>query len=153
MRKFKFNKVYKFDLTGKIQFGDIPIEVLHNLFKDGRLASHMMERFIEKTWSDLEFTNKKGYDFICKKTGDRYDQKTFTKRGGTYIPSNMIGVGRKLIVEEMHNHAMSTNYIFVDVVDFPKIKIIFKEGKQLVEKYPTGKIHIDKKNVFFSDDI
>ena len=36
--KIQFNKLYEFDLAGKVKFGDMPEEAIYELYKDGRVA-------------------------------------------------------------------------------------------------------------------
>ena len=147
--KFKFNTTYEFDFTGKVQFGDMPVEQLHKLFQDGRVASKFLENTIPTWFPDLEFVDAKGYDHVSKTTGRQYDLKGFTKGGANYAPSTMLGAGRKVDVQVLHEHAESIDYIISDVTEFPKVRIVFKKGTDLVRDYPTGKISIkERKNLF-----
>ena len=146
---YTLNKVYEFDLTGKVQFGDMPAEQLHKLFQDGRVASKFLEHTIPTWFPDLEFVDAIGHDHTSKTTGRKYDLKGFTKGGACYAPSNMLGAGRKIDTTVLHEHAKTIDYIFSDITEFPKVRIIFKSGKELVEKYPSGKIATkDKKDLF-----
>lgn len=147
----KLDVVYEFDLTEQVQFGNIPIEQLHKLFQDGRVASKFMEHSIPSWFSDLEFKDQKGFDHKSKSTGRQYDLKGFTKGGACYAPSNMLGVGRSIDKEKLHAHANTIDYIFSDITEFPKVRLIFKSGSELVKKYPSGKISIKEKNTLFQN--
>ena len=143
------NSVYEFDLTGKVQFGDMPTEQLYKLFRDGRVASKFLEYTMPTWFPDLTFVDKKGHDHISTLTGRKYDLKGFTKGGACYAPSNMLGAGRKINEEKLHEHAETIDYIFSDITGFPKVRIIFKSGSELVKKYPSGKIPFKEKSALF----
>ena len=147
--KVELNKTYSFDLTGKVQFGDMPAEQLHKLFRDGRVASKFLEHTIPTWFPDLVFEDGVGYDHTATSTGRRYDLKGFTKSGACYAPSNMLGAGRKINKAEVHAHANEIDYIFSDITEFPKVRIIFKSGADMVEQWPSTKIpKKDKEKLF-----
>jgi hypothetical protein len=146
----KFNEVFTFDFTDKVQFGDMPVSQLHVLFQDGRVASKFLENTIPTWFPELEFVDQHGYDHIDTLSGDKYDLKGFTKGGASYAPSTMIGAKRKIDVVEMHRHARSINYIFSDITAFPIVKIVFKKGVDVVTEFPSGKISNSKKNMLFN---
>jgi hypothetical protein len=147
--KVELNKTYSFDLTGKVQFGDMPAEQLHKLFQDGRVASKFLEHTIPTWFPDLVFEDGVGYDHKATSTGRRYDLKGFTKGGACYAPSNMLGAGRKINEAEVHAHANEIDYIFSDITEFPKVRIIFKSGADMVEQWPSTKIpKADKEKLF-----
>ena len=147
---YSLNTVYEFDLTGKVQFGDMPAEYLYKLFRDGRVASKFLEHTIPEWFPDLEFVDQDGYDHISKITGRKYDLKGFTKGGASYAPSNMLGAGRKINEEKLHEHAETIDYILSDITEFPKVRIVFKSGSELVKKYPNGKISLKEKKALFN---
>ena len=59
-----YNKNYNFKINAT--FGDLPISVLEEVLKDGRLASHFLERQLEVWFPELTFVNAKGYDHVRK---------------------------------------------------------------------------------------
>ena len=144
---FEFNKVYYHDLSGTYTFGDLSEETLTEIFEDGRVASHLLERQLTKWYPFL--THVKGckdHDHIdeslCK-----YDAKNFTKSGGCkFLPSSMIGTGRKFNEKEFKEKTTNMRYIICDIVDFPKVRVLFKKGFELAQKYPNGKITKAKKS-------
>lgn len=146
---YEFDTVYEFDFTGKVQFGDMPLASVYALFRDGRVASKFLEHTIPTWFPDLEFVDQDGYDHESKTTGKRYDLKGFTKGGASYAPSNMLGAGRKVDVEKLHAHAQEIDYILSDITEFPRVRIVFKRGTDLIESYPTGKIDKREKTVLF----
>jgi len=147
---YTLDKVYEFDLTNQVQFGNMPVEQLHKLFQDGRVASKFLEHTIPAWFPDLEFVDQDGYDHTSKSTGRKYDLKGFTKGGASYAPSNMLGAGRKINEEKLHEHAETIDYIFSDITEFPKVRIVFKLGSELVKTYPNGKIPFKAKSVLFN---
>ena len=72
----------------------------------------------------------------------------YTKRGAKFCPSVMLGAGRKVDEQKLWEHANDMIYIFCDVVDFPKVRIIFKHGSDLTQ-YPKGSIPFKDRNVLF----
>jgi len=144
--KVVYDKVFEFDFTGQVQVGPLSEAALHKLFKDGRIASHFLEQCIPLWFSDLTFVDKKGYDHEDS-TGHKYDLKGFTVRGASYVPSKMLGAGRKINLVEVENHAKYISYIFSDITNFPKVRIVFKTGKVMLKNFPSGKVksnEIDK---------
>lgn len=143
----EYNKTYKFNITAS--FGDLNEEETNNLFKDGRCSSHFIEKQLEHWFPELTFVNQKGYDHISKKTNRSFDVKCFTKRGATYSPSKMLGIGRNIDIEVVYAHAKNIDYIICDITTFPNIQIKFISGENLIKKYPSTKIPFkDKKNFF-----
>ena len=146
---YTLDTVYEFNLDGQVQFGNMPIALLHKLFQDGRVASKFLEHTIPEWFPELEFVDQKGHDHVNKITKRKYDLKGFTKGGASYAPSNMLGAGRAINEEILHEHARSIDYIISDITEFPKVRVMFKSGTDLVKQYPSGKIPAKDKNVLF----
>lgn len=145
-----YNTVFEFDLTGKVSFGDLPTDQLYKLFTDGRVASKFCEHHLSIWFPDLEYQDKKGFDHIHKISGIKFDLKGFTPRGACYAPSEMLGAGRKINLEEVHKHAREIDYAFSDISEFPKIRIIFKKGTDLIKEFPSSKIKYNERVKLFS---
>jgi hypothetical protein len=144
----EYNSPYYFHISD-VAFGTLSTKILCDLFKDGRVVSHFLEMQLEVWFPNLLFEDGRGYDHRCLETDVLYDAKCFTKRGTNFCPSVMIGAGRKVNEEELHNHATSMNYIICDVYDFPKVRVIFKRGEELLNDYPKGKIPFkDREKIF-----
>ena len=75
--EIEYNKNYEFNMP--VSFGDLSQKIVDDLLKDGRLASHFLERQLEIWFPDLTFVNGKGYDHVRKNSDILYDQKCFTK--------------------------------------------------------------------------
>ena len=149
--KINYETIYHFDLSGKVQFGDLPQQELYELFKDGRVASKFLEHYIPLWFPELKFVDADGYDHVDVATGQlKWDLKGFTKSGASYVPSSMIGAGRKINIQEAHSHANTIDYIFSDITNFPKIRIQFKTGTEMVTRFPKGKIKPEQINELFN---
>ena len=146
--KVEYNKVFEYDFGGQVQFGKLPEEKLYDLFKDGRIASHFLEQYVPLWFPDLVFVDKKGYDHEDS-VGHKYDLKGFTIRGASYVPSKMLGAGRKVNLVEVEKHAKYISYIFSDITNFPKVRIVFKTGKEMLKQFPNGKIKANEINELF----
>ena len=148
--KIDYDTVYHFDFTNRVKFGGLDEETINELLQDGRVASKFLERYVPLWFPELKFVDATGYDHVDVATGKRrWDLKGFTKRGANYVPSNMLGAGRSINLQEAHDHANAIDYIFSDVVDFPKVKIRFKSGKDLVKEFPRGKIDFKYRQQLF----
>lgn len=149
IHQFQYDTIYEFDLTDNVSFGPLPQEVIYSLFKDGRVASKFVENALPYWFPELIYVDEDGYDHVHNTTTRKFDLKGFTKGGASYAPSNMIGAGRKIDEVKMHTHANTIDYIFSDITNFPKIRIIFKSGVKMVLDYPNGKIPFSSKDILF----
>lgn len=151
--KIKYNKVYNFDLSKTYSFGSLPEIALNEIFKDGRVASHLLEPQLESWFPELKHIKGcKGYDHIHRRDNRLFDAKNFTGRGCKFKPSYMIGSQRKFIKEEFIKKTEGMSYIICDIVDFPKVRVVFKEGSQLAQQYPNGIISLSKRNEIFNEE-
>ena len=133
-----------------VSFGNLPLETLTELFKDGRLFSHFMERVLALDYNLTHVPGCKGHDLVDPKDQDiKYEQKTFTRRGCKFMPSNMIGQGRKFDQAVFDEKSKTLNYIIVSNINFPEIKIRFVKGTDLVALYPKGEIPLKDHAKFF----
>lgn len=152
------NKVYSFtDMD--MSFGTLSEAECIEIFSDGRVCSHFLERQLTKWFPDLYRVDQKGYDHIEVSdlnrfnedksvfNGIKYDQKSFTKRGVRFNPSNQIGAGRKFNQEVATEHANSLIYIITDITNLPTVNVVFKQGSDLILNYP--KCHIPLKDMSY----
>ena len=148
--EYEYNKTYEFYVDAN--FGNLPVETVNQLFQDGRVASHFLERQLEVWFPKLKFVNGKGYDHIDIDTGRKLDQKSFTKGGMGFAPSAMLGAGRKIDLDEAHSHANTIDYIACDVVNFPHVRVRFVRGNELIEQYPAKacKVPFSARESFFN---
>ena len=123
-------------------FDKLPQDRVVNLFKDGRVFSHFIEYWLERTFSNLtHIQGCKKYDFIDYNDNEqKYDEKTFTNNGCKFMPSNMIGGSRRFNQERFNEHCRFMRYILVDNTNFPNIRIKAFNGEVLANRYPKGKI-------------
>ena len=147
--KVELNKTYDFDLTDTMSFGDIKQERLYEFFKDGRNASFMLEEQLIHWFPELtRVEGNKDHDHISE-DGVKYDAKNFTKGGLNFMPSNQIGAGRKFDSVIAYEKANKLVYICCDIVDFPKVRVIFKSGKDLVKDFPKCRVTKTNREVLF----
>ena len=145
--KYELNKTYSFMLDN-ISFDNVPNNLLIELFKVGRHASHILELWIVNNFDNISKYNTKDHDFIDDEN-NFMEAKNFTKNGAKFMPSRMLGVGRKYIEEEAHKVINSNIYVITDINDMPDIHIKFIKGSELLKKYPKAIIPFKKREEFF----
>jgi hypothetical protein len=146
--KIQKNKTYNFKVNN-ISFGDIPKERIPIFFQDGRVASFFLEEQLTHWFPELtRIEGNKDHDHLDLE-GHKYDAKNFTKNGLKFKPSNQIGEGRKFNKEIAHAKAAKLCYICCDIVEFPKVRVKFIDGKDLVKEYPGCEISKGKREVLF----
>ena len=144
----EINKEYAFEIHN-FAFGDIPDDELIENFKDGRCCSWFMEPQLSKWFPQLiRVKGNKDHDHKDA-NGVLYDAKNFTSNGLQFAPSNQYGAGRKFNESVAHEKANKLIYICCDIVDFPKIRVKFAEGSQLIKQFPKCKINKNQREEFF----
>ena len=124
-----------------IGFDYLPQDVVNNIMKDGRVFSHLIEKWISLEYPLEHIEGCQAYDFIDGNFPEtKYDEKTFTKKGCSFCPSNMLGQGRKFDKDIFEEKTKKLVFCIVSNIDFPNIKIRFVKGSELLLKYPIGKI-------------
>tara|TARA_A100001515_G_scaffold117646_1_gene99690 strand:- start:1385 stop:1834 length:450 start_codon:yes stop_codon:yes gene_type:complete len=149
MTEIELNKTYSFEIKN-LAFGDLTKEDLIEIYKDGRVASHLLERHLTKWFPQLTHVPGCADHDHLDSTGQQYDAKNFTKSGLNFKPSKMLGVGRTFDYDVMVEKASKLIYIACDIVDFPKVRVVFKSGSELARDYPNGNISKTKREVLFS---
>jgi hypothetical protein len=146
--------VYNHTFTKVIEnfsFDYLPRETLIEIFTDGRHCSPFLEKILAKDYHLKHITGCKGYDFVDSVDESiKYDEKTFTKNGCDFTPSNMKGQGRAFDKAVFDEKSKRLNYIIVSNFNFPEIKIRFVKGEELAARYPNGKIPFREHDTFFS---
>ena len=145
-----FNITYIYNLA-EFSFGNLPSQMIIEIFKDGRPFSHFIEKWLSLNFDLIHIGGCKAYDFVHENNENiKYDQKTFTVRGCKFMPSNMIGEGRTFNKEIFEEKAKKLIYIIVSNINFPEIKVKFMRGIDLIIDYPTGTIPLKDFNKFFN---
>ena len=135
----EFDKTINHTMEG-CSFDILPIETVNEIFKDGRVFSHFMERWLEELFGLKHVKGCKDHDLVDPTNHEiKYEVKTFTKGGCRFCSSNMVGVGRKFNQEVFEEKTKKLLFCIVSNIDFPNIKIRFVKGVDLLE-YKTGKI-------------
>ena len=144
---YELNKLYTFKMKN-ISFDNVSIDLLINLFKDGRHASHILELWIETNFANITRKNEKDHDFIDDNSNYIEAMKNKIR---LIMPSRMIGVGRKYIKEEADKVINSNIYVVTDINDMPTIRMKFVKGTDLLKKYPKAVIPFKLRNEFFNE--
>jgi hypothetical protein len=132
-------------------FGDLPIDETIEIYKDGRVFSHFIEKWMAKHFPLTHVGGCKKYDFVDNTYPDtKYDEKTFTKGGCNFCPSNMLGQGRKFDEAIFREKTIGMIFAIVSNIQFPRIKIKFMRGANLIKMYPKGHIPLKDHDKFFN---
>ena len=135
---------------GVSSFGGLSTYKVNNIFKDGRVFSHFVEAWLEEQYPIIQVGGCKPYDFVDSiYNTTKYDEKTFTKRGCAFCPSNMLGKGRVFNSEVFQEKTAGMIFCIVSNVNFPEIKVRFVRGTDLLVSYPKGRIPIQDHVKFF----
>jgi len=132
-------------------FGELSTEELTDIFLDGRFISPFLERHIPIWFPHLtHIKGNKPYDHIDQ-DDNKYDAKNFTKNGLQFMPSGMIGTGRKydkvVCLKKIQKYDMI--YILCDITGFPEIRIVFAKGEDLLNIYGNARIpYKDRVEIF-----
>ena len=144
------NRTYT-HIIEEYRFGNVPDLMIKEILKDGRAFSHFIELWLSINYKLKHVKGCKDHDFTdLNDENVKYDQKTFTKLGCKFMPSNMIGEGRKFNKEIFEEKAKKLIYIIVSNINFPEIKIKFVSGNELLFDYPCGKIPLKDFDKFFN---
>lgn len=142
------DKTYTFEIPN-VSFGDLTRAEVHEVLKDGRFAAPFLERQLTKWFSELKHVKgDKDHDHINDRL-EKFDAKNFTRNGLKFMPSKMIGVGRKVDIQEVKKKASKLTYICCDIIDFPKVRVRFVDGSKLLEQYPSATISRKNREVLF----
>lgn len=145
----ELNRTFDCEISN-YSFGNLPNEICKEIWKDGRPFSHFIEGWLALNFPLTHIKGCKKYDFTDKNHPEiLYDEKTFTKKGCAFCPSNMLGQGRKFDKEIFEEKTKKLIFCIVSNVDFPNIKIRFVKGEDLMTKYPKGIIPLKDFNDFF----
>ena len=143
-------RTYTFQLCD-IGFDNLPVNVLQTIFKDGRAFSHLIEPWLADKFGLIHEKGCKNFDFKDKSNPEiLIDEKTFTRRGLSFTPSNMKGQGRTFDKEVFEKKTNSLVFCCVSNINFPEIKVKFIHGKDLLQEYPNGFIPLKDFSKFFN---
>ena len=145
-----YNTTYTHTLE-EFSFDNVPKSMIIETYKDGRAFSHFIEPWLAINYPLIHIKGCKKHDHVdINNENIKYDQKTFTKLGCKFMPSNMIGEGRTFNKEIFEEKAQKLIYIIISNINFPEIKIKFVRGIDLIIDYPNGKIPLKDFDKFFN---
>lgn len=131
------NQTYDFQLhMDNFKCDELSEEEVIEMYKDGRVFSQWVERWLTKKFPLIRVNGCKKYDHTdLNDENIKYEQKTFTPASGlSYAPSGQTGVGRTLNETVAKERASDLIYIIVSNIHFPNIKVKFITGKDLMKK-------------------
>jgi hypothetical protein len=135
-------------------FGRLSREALVTLYRDGRISAHFMEVMLAQDFGLTRIEGCKDHDLVDPSDPTiRYEEKTFTRGGCKFVPSNMLGQGRHFDQLTFEKKASGLIYAIVSVVNFPEIKIRFVKGTDLMAVFPRGEIKLSQHDSFFTDTV
>ena len=128
------NTQYTFNFTNDVQFGDLPLEILYDIFQDGRICSELLSHTFARRFSDLTYVDEQGYDFTHPDYG-MIEQKQITANGLRFAPSRMIGAGRRVSWDEVVDHIVDSNlfYLLANITSFPHVHVVLVPGLTLLD--------------------
>lgn len=145
----ELNKTFNHEIEN-YRFGNLSEEYCKDLWKDGRTFAHFIEVWIAENYPLKHIKGCKKYDFTdINNENILYDEKTFTKNGCHFCPSNMLGQGRQFDKEIFEEKTKNMIFCIVSNIDFPNIKVRFVKGSELIVKYNKGFIPLNHFGEFF----
>tara|TARA_B100000900_G_C20405313_1_gene644481 strand:- start:319 stop:795 length:477 start_codon:yes stop_codon:yes gene_type:complete len=152
MSSVELNKTFNHTIEN-YGFGNLSDENCIEILKDGRVFSHFIEVWLAENYPLIHVKGCKKYDFIDKNCPEiLYDEKTFTKGGCKFCPSNMLGQGRTFDQALFEKKTKKLIFCIVSNINFPNIKVRFVKGETLLEneKWRKGTIPLKDHVEFFN---
>jgi len=150
MQSIEYNKTYQFTIE-EFGFSGLSKETMVSILSDGRVFSHFIEQWLTTVFPLVHVPGCKAYDHTHAENPElKYDQKTFTRGGCRFCPSNMIGQGRSFNSEIFLEKSKKLTYIVVSNLEFPQIRVKFVQGEELATLYPKGEIPLKDFGKFFA---
>jgi len=145
----ELNKTFTHNIRN-YAFGNLSKKAVCEIYKDGRAFSYFIEPWLTKHYPLIHIKKNKDHDFVDKNNSKiLYDEKTFTQNGCKFCPSNMIGQGRVFNRSIFKKKTKRLIFCIVSNIEFPRIKLKFIHGKDLIKKYPNESIPLSKMDEFF----
>ena len=145
---YELNKTYhkKFE---DVKFDNLDEVSLLKAFLNGSTISRFIELWLARNYDKLMDSDTVEYDLWDFEKKRKVEVKSFTKGGCNFMPSYMIGAGRKLEEEKAYEYIDGKIFCIVDIIDYPNIYYKFIEGDVLQWDYPKYKIPIKQRTTFF----
>lgn len=124
-RTFNRNKAFDIDLSGKLRYGDISTNILHEVFKDGRITGLLVEHLLDKEFRNLTKSGASGeaFDLFESTTRKVYECKSSKAAPFDIAPSNMKGAGRKFNRAECEERILAVDGVILCQLDnFPVLE-------------------------------
>ena len=140
-----FIMLYELNKTYHKRFEDVKFDNLDEVsllkaFLNGSTISRFIELWLARNYDKLMDRDTVEYDLWDFEKKRKVEVKSFTKGGCNFMPSYMIGAGRKLEEEKAYEYIDGKIFCIVDIIDYPNIYYKFVEGTSLQFDYPKFKI-------------
>lgn len=122
---FNPRKAFDIDLTGRLKYGDIPVNLLYEVFKDGRITGLLVEHLLDCEHRNLTKASNPGEAFDLFDTTSRkvYECKSTQGESFSIAPSYMKGKGRKFNRGECEDRLLSVDGIILCcLTNFPLLE-------------------------------
>lgn len=151
MKKLQFNVIYELNFS-TFHVPYCTKEQITNMCSNGSFMSHINEAVAANIYNIIHQQGN-GYDYPLQEGIEKQlDQKTFSKKGLKFMPSYMIGKGRKFNKEEFDQHVLVTDYIITDITNFPMIRFVIRSGIELAKDFPKGSVSLSKVEKVFKPE-
>ena len=127
---YELNKTYhkRFE---DVKFDNLDEVSLLKAFLNGSTISRFIELWLARNYDKLMDSDTVEYDLWDFEKKRKVEVKSFTKGGCNFMPSYMIGAGRKLDEEKAYEYIDGKIFCIVDIIDYPNIYYKFVEGTSL----------------------
>ena len=160
----ELNTVYEKSLGDMSHCGESHEEMIEHYNGNSSPLSFLLEKKLPKWFDNLVYDTTRHVvwceqdkitimpDLRDKETHTiLYDQKIFNHKGGSFKRSNSKGIGRSY--NKRLNEAWASEQIFIwtEVLDLPKVKIIALSGNECYDRFPTATIALNQREKLFSE--
>ena len=145
---YELNKTYhkRFE---DVKFDNLDEVSLLKAFLNGSTISRFIELWLARNYDKLMDSDTVEYDLWDFEKKRKVEVKSFTKGGCNFMPSYMIGAGRKLDEEKAYEYVDGKIFCIVNIKDYPNIWYKFVEGDKLNWDYPKYVIPSKDEKEFF----
>ena len=145
---YEMNKTYSYKFED-VKFDNLDEVSLLKAFMHGSTISRFIELWLAQNYDKLMDSDTPEYDLWDFEKKRKVEVKSFTKSGCRFMPSYMIGAGRKLDEEKAYEYVDGKIFCIVNIKDYPNIWYKFVEGDKLNWYYPKYVIPAKDEKEFF----
>jgi len=135
MKQHIFDPQHNYHIKFDIKIGGLCAADVNALFKDGRVASHIIDKSLSKLFNNIHFRHNSGSpsdltlvapspNNITKTSHYKLESKTLTAGGLRLIPSGQLGKGRSFDMSEALARATLVDYyVLTDIRQSPVFSV------------------------------